>query len=69
MSEIEVMPFTLSAAREYGRLRAALQAEGLTLAAHDMLIVAHAIELDATLVTADTDFKSANRYAKISNWR
>jgi tRNA(fMet)-specific endonuclease VapC len=69
LSEIEVLPFDHLAAQEYGRLRTALQAEGVTLEANDLLIAAHANAVDATLVTADAAFEQLGKLAKIQNWR
>jgi tRNA(fMet)-specific endonuclease VapC len=67
--EIEVLAFDHPAALEYGKLRAALRAEGVTLDANDLLIAAHALAVDATVVTADAAFKQAGKHARILNWK
>ncbi len=51
-----VLTFDSAAAAAYGRLRAALEAQGQPLGANDMLIAAHAIARGLTLVTADRAF-------------
>ncbi len=51
-----VLTFDSAAAAAYGRVRAALEAQGQPLGANDMLIAAHAIARGLTLVTADRAF-------------
>jgi tRNA(fMet)-specific endonuclease VapC len=48
---LEITPFDEAAAFCYGRIRAYLQARGITIGAMDMLIAAHAQSLSFTLVT------------------
>ena len=45
-------------AKTYGRLRAELQRLGITLAAMDLLIAAHALALERMLVSSDQVFAS-----------
>ncbi len=52
--EFEVLPFDRSAARQYGPLRANLQARGTPIGPMDCLIAAHALSTAATLVTNNT---------------
>ena len=68
LRRIEVVPWGREAAEAYGSLRARLQRAGQGLAPLDMLIAAHAISLDATLVTADRAFLSVTDLA-VQNWR
>jgi tRNA(fMet)-specific endonuclease VapC len=52
MSEaLDIAPFDDAAARAYGPLRAELERQGRPIGALDTLIAAHALSLDATLVT------------------
>ena len=47
------LPWTDAVAPHYGTLRAALEADGITIAPLDLMIAAHALAVDATLVSAD----------------
>ncbi len=49
----DILPWTDLVAPHYGTLRAALEAKGVTIAPLDLMIAAHALAIDATLVTAD----------------
>lgn len=49
----DVLPWTDDVAPHYGTLRAALESEGVTIAPLDLMIAAHALAVDATLVSAD----------------
>jgi tRNA(fMet)-specific endonuclease VapC len=49
----DILPWNDAVAPHYGTLRAALQANGITIAPLDLMIAAHALALDATLVSAD----------------
>ena len=51
LAPLEVLPFDEAAMRVYGPLRAALQRQGQAIGSLDMLIAAHALALEATLVT------------------
>ena len=58
LSPFDVAVFGSSAAHQYGILRAQLEREGTPTGAMDMLIAAHCLSIDATLVTNNTrDFK------------
>lgn len=48
---LEILPFDAEAGRRYGRLRVALKRAGCPIGPNDLLIAAHAMRLDATLVT------------------
>lgn len=48
---LRVLPWTEAAADQYARLRARLQRAGTLIGNMDMLIAAHALSEDATLVT------------------
>ena len=49
----DILPWTDEVASHYGSLRAALEARGTTIAPLDLMIAAHALAVDATLVSAD----------------
>ena len=49
----DILPWSDAVAPHYGTLRAALEAEGITIAPLDLMIAAHALAVDATLVSAD----------------
>ncbi len=53
---VEILPWDSSAATVYGDLRCACAAVGITLGALDMMIAAHAIATNSTLVTHDKAF-------------
>ena len=50
---LEIVPVSLGAAAQFGRLKAALRAKGINKTDLDLLIAATALDLDATLVTND----------------
>lgn len=54
LSPLEVMPFGAEAMWVYGDLRAALERSGQPIGAMDTLIAAHALQLDAVLVSNNT---------------
>jgi tRNA(fMet)-specific endonuclease VapC len=53
---VDVLPWDSEVATVYGDLRASCSASGVTLGAMDMLIAAHAVAADATLITHDKAF-------------
>ena len=56
LRRVEVMPWDDAVAQSYGMLRAALDKKGTPLAALDLQIAAHALHLQATLVSNDKAF-------------
>ena len=54
---IEVLSWTTKSADTYASLRAEMERTGKSLSALDMLIAAHAVEINATLVSADRAFR------------
>lgn len=56
LARLQVVPWDRLAARQYGSLRAALEAAGTPLAPIDTLIAAHALAENAVLVTSDRAF-------------
>ncbi len=55
LTPFDILPFDESAAREYGKIRAALEKKGRPIGGMDMLIGAHAKSMNATLVTNNAE--------------
>jgi tRNA(fMet)-specific endonuclease VapC len=65
---IAVLPFDEAAARAYGPMRAELERTGSIISANDMLIGAHALALNAVLVTDnEREFRRVPGLA-VENW-
>jgi tRNA(fMet)-specific endonuclease VapC len=56
LRRVDVLPWDGAIAERYGAVRADLERAGKTLAPLDLLIAAHALGADATLVTNDRAF-------------
>src|SRR5688572_909966 len=54
LNDLGVQPLSTDADNHYARLREKLERSGTPIGGNDMLIAAHALALDATLVTANT---------------
>jgi tRNA(fMet)-specific endonuclease VapC len=65
---VDVLPWNHQVAQAYGDLRAACEAQGVTLAALDMMIAAHAVAVDATLVTRDKAFSKVPGPLRTDDW-
>ncbi len=65
---LEVLPFSEGATRAYGQIRAALERQGKPIGANDLLIAAHALSLEALLVTNDTREFERIRDLQLANW-
>lgn len=57
LQRVAVEPWESSTAHAYGALRASLETSGKVVGALDLLIAAHALDLNATLVTNDAGFR------------
>ena len=66
---IDVAALDTPADREYGEIRAELEAAGETIGGNDLLIAAHAASMGATLVTANVREFARVQGLKIENWR
>ena len=64
----EVLPFDLNAAEEYGKLRAYLEKKGNIIGAYDLQIAAHALSLNAVLVTNNTKEFSRIERLRTEDW-
>jgi tRNA(fMet)-specific endonuclease VapC len=63
-----ILPFDEKAANFYGEIRDYLESRGKIIGAYDLLIAAHAISVDAVLVTNNVrEFKRV-RKLKIEDW-
>lgn len=62
LSSIEILPFSEKAAAEYGKIRANLERKGNIIGAYDLMIGAHALSENITLVTNNT-----REFERISN--
>jgi tRNA(fMet)-specific endonuclease VapC len=56
MHHLDVMPLEPAVGRHYASLRAGLEHMGKSLSPNDLLIAAHAVTLDAILVSGDVVF-------------
>jgi tRNA(fMet)-specific endonuclease VapC len=66
---VEVLPFDIPAASQYGQIRATLAREGNVIGSLDMLIAAHAKSANLTLVTNNTrEFKRVDGL-RLEDWR
>jgi len=68
LTSLPVMAFDSEADRFYGRLRADLERQGKVIGANDMLIAAHALAMDAVLVTDNIDEFSRVQGLQLENW-
>jgi tRNA(fMet)-specific endonuclease VapC len=65
---LAVVAFDYAAARAYGRIRTALERSGTPIGALDMLIAAHALSLNVTLVTNNTKEFSCIPALHVEDW-
>ncbi len=64
----DIYDYDLKAAFEYGKLRAELERKGITIGAYDLQIAAHAISLNAVLVTNNLREFQKIKKLKVENW-
>ena len=64
----EIYDYDLRAAVEYGKLRAELERKGITIGAYDLQIAAHAISLNAVLVTNNLREFKRIKGLKVESW-
>lgn len=65
---LEVMPYDEQAIWHYARLRQNLQSKGQTIGSLDMLIAAHTLALDVTLVTNNIKEFQRVEGLRLENW-
>jgi tRNA(fMet)-specific endonuclease VapC len=68
LAPLEIMSFDENAVWTYGTLRADLERLGQTIGALDTMIAAHALSLDATLVTNNQRDFSRVTGLRLENW-
>lgn len=64
---VEILPWDSDAAQQYGQLRATLERDGQPMGNLDTMIAAHALALDAVLVTNDHAFARIKKL-KVVDW-
>lgn len=68
IASLTVLPFDVSAAHAYGRLRATLERSGTPLAEADLRIAAITLDRDLTLVTANLRHFGRVPGLRVENW-
>ena len=68
LDAITVVPFEHPADRHYANIRTALERAGTPIGPNDLLIAAHALALDHTLVTANISEFSRVPGLRVENW-
>ena len=68
LAPLEVLPFDEAAVWAYGELRASLEREGQPIGALDTMIAAHALSLEAPLVTNNTREFARVPGLRLENW-
>lgn len=68
LTRLPVLPFETDIDRHYATVRCELERRGATIGALDMLIAAHALALDAVLVTDNVREFERVAGLKIENW-
>jgi len=65
---VETLSWDSNAARSYAQLRTTCEKEGKTLGAMDLLIAAHSISANTTLITNDKAFYNIAGYLVLEDW-
>ncbi len=65
---VDVLPWDEAVARCYGELCAAWEAQGINFSDLDMMIAAHAVQSDATLVSRDKAFTQVPGRLQLQVW-
>lgn len=68
LAPLDILPFDTQAMWAYGDLRANLERQGTPIGALDTMIAAHALSLDATLVTHNTREFARVSGLRLENW-
>lgn len=68
LAPLEIVPFDENAAFQFGKIRADLEKTGKPIGVFDMMIAAHTLSLQATLVTNNQKEFSRIDGLKIENW-
>jgi len=68
LSALDVLPLELPADRHYGEIRQQLTRQGTPIGPNDLLIAAHALAVDLTIVTANARAFSRVSGLKVDYW-
>ena len=68
LSALEILSLEAPADQHYGDLRRQLARQGTPIGPNDLLIAAHALAADLTLVTANTREFERVQFLRIENW-
>jgi tRNA(fMet)-specific endonuclease VapC len=68
LEAVDILPFEPEADRHYGFIRVALEEMGTVIGANDLLIAAHAIALDAVLISDNVREFERVPGLRIENW-
>jgi tRNA(fMet)-specific endonuclease VapC len=68
VQHLDVIEWDNTAAEQYGKIRADLEASGKPIGAMDMMIAAHAKSIKAVLVTNNRKHFARIRGLKVENW-
>lgn len=68
LRHVTVLPWESSCAQSYAHLRASCERKGCPLSNLDMLIAAHAMAVDAILVTHDKGFDAVREHIRLEDW-
>jgi len=68
LDRIPVLPLDIPGDRQYAEIRTALEQAGTPIGPNDLLIAAHALALDVTLVTANTLEFQRVANLRLDNW-
>ena len=69
LEEMERAPWTDEVSRTFGTVKADLERRGVRLEDFDVAVAAHALALDATLVTDNLDHMARISGLRVENWR
>ena len=64
----EILPYDESASREYGKIRSYLEKKGQIIGPLDMLIAAHAISRNLTIITNNIKEFKRIKSLQVENW-
>ena len=67
MATLEVLPIDVELAPVYARLRGHMESQGFAMGPNDLLIAAHALTVNATLISADAAFARVPGL-QVENW-
>jgi tRNA(fMet)-specific endonuclease VapC len=68
LGELDVLSLEGPADAEYGRIRAELERKGRPIGGNDLLIAAHALAIEATMVTANVAEFARVDGLNVQNW-